>query len=82
MRAGGLQSQEFVASMVFTVLLLSLFAAALPFGLLSGVTMLCVGSIAMQILFALWARQRIRKHLGSGGQATEAGSTDRGVRHA
>ena len=82
MRAGGLQSQEFVASMVFTVVLLSLFAVALPFGLLSGVTMLCVGTISMQILFALWARQRIRQHIESGGQATEAGPTGRGVRHA
>lgn len=63
LRAGGLQNQEFVASTIFTVLLLASFATALPFGLLAGVTVLCIGSVSMQLIFAIWARQRIRKQL-------------------
>ncbi|MFY0615236.1 MAG: oligosaccharide flippase family protein [Hyphomicrobiaceae bacterium] len=82
MRAGGLQSQEFAASMAFTIVLLATFAAALPFGLLTGVTVLCVGTIVMQILFALWARYRIRRHIESSGLVAETDAINRGVRHA
>lgn len=66
LRAGGLQAQEFVVSLGFTVVLLALFAAALPFGLLAGVSVLCVATILMQALFAVWARRRIAAHVQAG----------------
>jgi len=59
LRAGGLQTREFMASGLFTFVLLGIFAAALPFGLLTGAIVLCIGTLGMQIAFAIWARQRV-----------------------
>lgn len=73
LRAGGLQAQEFYVSLAFTVVLLSSFAAGLPFGLLTGVTVLCAGTVLMQLLFAVWARQRIAAHIGSISVKSKAG---------
>ncbi len=82
LRAGGLQTQEFVVSMAFTIVLLTTFAAGLPFGLLTGVTVLCVGTIAMQLLFALWARRRITAHIQSGAAHAEPAAADGNRRRA
>ncbi|MFT7577947.1 MAG: O-antigen/teichoic acid export membrane protein, partial [Alphaproteobacteria bacterium] len=71
LRAGGLQNQEFAASTLFTITLLSTFAVALLFGLLTGVTVLCISSVAMQLAFAFWARRRIRIHMASTTSSTE-----------
>lgn len=59
LRAANLQTREFIASSLFTLTVLGIFAAALPFGLLTGSIVLCVGTLAMQIAFAVWARQRV-----------------------
>lgn len=80
MRAGGLQNKEFLASMVFTFALLATFAAALPFGLLSGVTVLCLVSVVMQLVFAIWARRQIRMHILSVAPVDVAGDLESGGR--
>ena len=82
LRAAGLQAQEFVASLTFTILLLATFAVALPFGLSSGVMVLCVGTIAMQTLFALWARRQVRSCAGMSDTPPTGLSARRDVRPA
>ncbi len=59
LRAAGMPGKELLASLAFTVVFLGLFAAALPFGLLAGVTVLTIVTISMQILFAAWAHRLV-----------------------
>lgn len=75
LRAGGMPNQEFRASGLFTLFLLGTFAVALPYGLLTGVTVLCVVTISLQILFAIWARRKVTTN-------TNAMQTDASIRAA
>ena len=65
MRAAGQQDREFVASCAFTFVMLATFAAALPFGLLTGVVVLCIGTVIMQFVFAFWARRLVVARLAA-----------------
>ena len=59
LRAAGMPALELAGSLVVTVLLLGSFAAALPFGLVAGVTALSVATLAVQPMFAVWSRRRV-----------------------
>ncbi|MBU2533801.1 MAG: hypothetical protein KKB37_13760, partial [Alphaproteobacteria bacterium] len=79
LRAGGLQMAELVASCIFTLVLLAVFAIALPSGLLTGVTVLATGTVAMQFIFVVWARRRISLHI-AGIDGDERGVGERAAR--
>ncbi len=59
LRAAGFTMLELKASFVFTVVLLTLFAAALTYGLFTGVVVIAIVSVSLQALFAAWARARV-----------------------
>lgn len=59
LRAADMTKRELKGSLVFTIVLLSLFATALPFGLLPGVGVIAVVTVTLQITFAVWARRRV-----------------------
>lgn len=59
LRATGQPVQELKAGLAFSVVLLSAFGAALPFGLTTGVAVFAIVSLLMQLAIALWVRWRI-----------------------
>ncbi len=63
LRAAGMTSHELKGAFVFTATLLTLFAAALPYGLMPGVIVIALVSISLQVAFALWARNAAAKGL-------------------
>ena len=62
LRAAGLPGAELRGSAVFTVVLLALFAAALPFGLQAGAIVIAIVSVTLQAAYAIWARAQVVKH--------------------
>ncbi len=63
LRASGLPGQELIASVLFTVVLLASFSLGLMHGLLTGVVVLSVATITMQLAFTAWARSAVVRHL-------------------
>lgn len=63
LRAAGLPGYELLASALFTAVMLGSFSLGLTQGLLFGVAMLSIATIAMQLTFTAWARRIVARRL-------------------
>ena len=61
LRAAGKPGLELGGTLVHTTVLLAMFAAFLPFGLITGVIVLASVTISLQAAFAVWARWLIAR---------------------
>lgn len=74
LRAAGLPVYELLAATVFTVILLASFGFGLTYGLMTGVAMLSIATITMQLAFTAWARRLVVRTVIGAPRADSSGA--------